>query len=178
LKQVKIQGEDFYLVNFTEDHISTEYLRWLKDKEVNKYLLKPHQNISFEEASEYCNKMIKSKKDIFLAILEKGTSLHIGNVRLGPIDWNLKHCKFSMMIGNKEFHGKGLGTKIVRSSIDFVFSELKLSRFYLDVLEENKAAIRTYEKNGLIVEKMLKNKFKQKEKLVNALLMSVKNELK
>lgn len=176
MKEVKIEGEDFYLVDFTEDHISNEYLSWLKDEKVNEYLLKPRLDITLEEASEYCFEMIESKRDIFLAILEKNTLLHIGNVRLGPIDWRLKHCKFSMMIGNKKFHGRGLGTRIVKSCIGFVFSELKLSKFYLDVLQQNIAAIRTYEKNGLVIERVLKDQFKQNGKPTNALLMSLINE--
>ena len=60
MKEVKIEGEDFYLVDFTEDHISNEYLSWLKDEKVNDYLLKPRLDITLEEASEYCFEMIES----------------------------------------------------------------------------------------------------------------------
>ena len=81
-----------------------------------------------------------------------------------------------MMIGNKKFHGRGLGTRIVKSCIGFVFSELKLSKFYLDVLQQNIAAIRTYEKNGLVIERVFKDQFKQNGKPTNALLMSLINE--
>jgi [ribosomal protein S5]-alanine N-acetyltransferase len=152
----KINGDGFVLVPFNLNMITDEYLSWLKTDAVNKYLLKPNKEIQRADALTYCKELIESKNNLFFAINILPDNKHIGNVRLGPIDHISKVCKYSMMIGNTDYHGKGLGTKIVSACISFVFDKMKMRKFYLDVISGNIAAIRTYEKNGLIEEGLLK----------------------
>ena len=156
-RNVFLDGGNFRLTSFTHEFVTTKYLSWLHDYKTNKYLVKAGLKTSLSEAKEYCEFLIKSPQDIFLAIVIKENNLHVGNVRLGPIDFDSKLCKFSMMIGDSNFHGKGLGTSIVQLCIDFAFKDLKVNKFYLDVVSENKPAVRIYEKCGMIEEGLLKN---------------------
>ena len=52
--------------------------------------------------------MIDSNFDYFFAIFVKKNSKHIGNVRLGPIDFKAMKSNFGILIGNKNFHGIGM----------------------------------------------------------------------
>ena len=154
-RNVCIESSIFYLRHFDLNFVGDEYLGWLKDEEVNRYLLKADQDITIEEARRYCTELVESDHDIFLAIILKENERYIGNVRIGPIDFESRVCKFSMMIGDKDVYGRGLGTEIVEKCIDYCFEQLNMRKFCLDVIEENKAAVRIYEKNGLITEGVL-----------------------
>ena len=156
-KNIFLDGGNFRLAPFTQKFVTTKYLSWLHDHKINKYLVKAGHKTSLSEAKDYCDYLIQSPHDIFLAIVINENNLHVGNVRLGPIDFDSKLCKFSMMIGDSNFHGKGLGTAIVQLCIDFAFKNLMLNKFYLDVVSENEPAIRVYEKCGMIEEGFLKN---------------------
>ena len=156
-ENIIIKGDFFTLIPFSQEFVTTKYLSWLHDYKINKYLVKAGHKTSLSEAKEYCEYLIQSPQDIFLAIVINENNLHVGNVRLGPIDFDSKLCKFSMMIGDSNFHGKGLGTSIVQLCIDFAFKDLNMNKFYLDVVSENEPAVRVYQKCGMIEEGFLKN---------------------
>jgi len=98
---------------------------------------------------------MNSKNDYLFAIVMKDNNKHIGNVRLGPIDAHSRTCRFGFMIGDSDYHGRGIGTAIVRLCVDFCFSKLNIHKIHLGVWDYNKPAIRVYEKNDFITEKIL-----------------------
>ena len=143
---------------------------------MNRYLLKPNHAITFQEAKRFCGEMINSEHDMLFAIILKNGKKHIGNVRLGPIDFESKNIKLAIMIGDSRFHNLGIGTEIVKRCSDFCFYKLGMRKLFLEVIDENKAAIRIYEKNGFQTEGLLKNHFLCNGKPVNILIMSLFNE--
>lgn len=153
---VVINGSNFYLKNFDLSLVREEYLGWLRNKKINKYLINAGQDISLEQIKEYCLNLLSSCNNIFLGLFIKDENHHIGNVRLGPMDIKSKVCQFSMMIGDPRYHGIGLGTEIVSVCIQYCFRDLGMQKFFLEVIDDNKAAIRIYEKNGLTTEGLLK----------------------
>ena len=64
---IEINGNGFKLVPFNLDMVNENYLSWLKDDAVNKYLLKPNKDITKEEAFEYSKDLIESNNNYFLA---------------------------------------------------------------------------------------------------------------
>lgn len=152
-----IHGSIFTLESFSDKMITEEYLSWLKDEEVNRYLLKPEKTITMDQARYYCKELMQSNNNYFLAIIVNDINKHIGNVRLGPVDYEGRICRFSIMIGDKNYHGKGIASEIVALCIEYAFETLKMHKFCVDVIEDNKAAIRTYEKNNMVTEGILKD---------------------
>ena len=53
-----------------------------------------------------------------------------------------------MLIGDKNYWGKGIGTEALNLLVDWAFRNLEISKIDLGVLRDNKAAIRVYEKAG------------------------------
>jgi len=154
---VKINGKRISLVTFNYQYITDEYLSWLKDERVNRYLLKPNQEITLDEATKYCEALMNSNDNHFFAILTNSEKRHIGNVRLGPVKEDGRRCQFSMMIGNTDYHGLGIGTEVVSLGAAYCFDTLNVHKVFLDVITENLPAIRIYEKNGFITEGLLKD---------------------
>tara|TARA_A100001011_G_scaffold392919_1_gene481560 strand:- start:132 stop:704 length:573 start_codon:yes stop_codon:yes gene_type:complete len=175
-KNIIIKGDFFTLTPFSLEFVTARYLSWLHDKKINKYLAKAGHETSLSKAKEYCDYLIQSPLDIFLAIVLNENNLHVGNVRLGPMDFDSQLCKFSMMIGDSNFHGKGLGTSILELCIDFVFNDLQMNKFYLDVVSENKPALRVYEKCGMIEEGFLKNHLRIGENAYDLKILSLFNK--
>jgi RimJ/RimL family protein N-acetyltransferase len=172
---IKIIRERFELVPFSINFVTDNYINWLRNENINKYLVKPDEKITKDSVLEYCNNLINSKNDIFLAIITRPEGKHIGNVRLGPIYILSKVCKFSIMIGDESYHSKGYGTEIVRACIEYVFNNLQMQKFYLDVVSDNEAAVRMYEKNKMHQEGYLKNHIFLKNKFYDLKIMSIFN---
>ena len=66
------------------DHLSNDYVDWLNDKEVNKYL-ETGNNYTLDKLENFLIEV--EKKDIyFWAIHLKENDTHIGNIKIDPIN--------------------------------------------------------------------------------------------
>ncbi|MFH1937110.1 MAG: GNAT family protein, partial [Bacteroidota bacterium] len=54
----------------------------------------------------------------------------------------------ALVIGNKEYWGKGVGTEAINLATNYVFDVLKLREANLGVVADHKVAIKLYEKCG------------------------------
>jgi len=147
LKGKKIEGDRIYLRVLDEEKDATEeYCDWLNDPDVNKYLETKEATIS--ELMQYIKDKNNDPNSLFLGVFLKKDSKHIGNIKLEPIDFDDKKATLGILIGNKEYWGRGLGTEATKLLIEYAFNTLDLIEVNLGVISENKAAIRVYEKVG------------------------------
>jgi RimJ/RimL family protein N-acetyltransferase len=89
---------------------------------------------------------------VILAIVEKKSGQHIGNMKLGPIDWVHRRAVFGILIGEKKFWGRGIGQEVTRLAVEYAFVRLNLNRVSLGVFAEHEPAVHCYEKIGFRVE--------------------------
>ena len=143
----KLEGKKIYLEPFTNSHVSNKYLNWMKDRQITRFIQRSSNNITLEDLYTFANFMIKSDCDYFFAIIEKNEQLHIGNVRLGPINFKLGKSNFGILIGDKNFHGLGIAQEALELLKDFGFNFLKLKKIQIYCVKENNAAMRIYEKS-------------------------------
>jgi len=141
-----IIGERVYLRKLTSDDASERYANWLNDPTVNKYL--ETRSATVKSVREYIEEKSADHNVLFMGIFDKATDLHIGNVKLEPIDLKKKMTVFGIMIGDKNFWGKGLGTEATRLISDYALHELKLDEVELGVIIDNVGACKAYERAG------------------------------
>lgn len=177
--QIKtIQGSTILLKPFSKEFVSRDYLNWMNDTETTKFIQKAKNNTSIDELYSFANEMINSEKDYFFAIVLKKNLLHIGNVRLGPIDFNLMKSNFGIMIGNKEFRGSGVGVEVLELIKDFSFNYLKLEQLIFPVVEAYTAAMRLYEKTGFTLNNKVKKSLNKNGKSWKLVEWSMNNPFK
>ena len=64
---ISISGQRFALQSFSMGLVTPEYLGWLKDKQINRYLINAQDNITLEDAGQYCQRLANSKNDLFFS---------------------------------------------------------------------------------------------------------------
>lgn len=175
LSTVELIGSKISLIPFNESYITETYVSWLNDKEMSTIILSAETTTTLEECKEYATEMIQSNNNHFFAMVAHDTNEHIGNFRLGPHDRHNNRIQLGMMIGNKEYWGKGIGTEVVRLGLEFAFRNLKVHKVFLDVREDNRGAIKIYEKNGFFHEGILKEHVFKNERYYDLVLMSAIN---
>ncbi|GIN86010.1 hypothetical protein J6TS2_23960 [Heyndrickxia sporothermodurans] len=104
-----------------------------------------------EEEIHAFENIFKSKEYIFFTIYENDTQRPIGNTFLSDIDYKNRTAEFNIVIGEKEFRGKGYGTEAALLVLDYALNIVGLHNLFLKVFEFNKSAIRAYEKAGFII---------------------------
>jgi [ribosomal protein S5]-alanine N-acetyltransferase len=132
--------------------LNERYLSWLNDPAVTRYTETGIFPSTAEDLDNYYRSVSGSKSDVMLAVVDKKSGRHIGNVKLGPIHWVHRRATFGILIGEKEFWGKGVGLDATRLMVEYGFQRLNLHRIDLGVFAEHEAAVRWYEQAGFKVE--------------------------
>jgi RimJ/RimL family protein N-acetyltransferase len=143
-------GPRIALHPFAERFITEEYLAWLRDAEVTRFIVKAGLDVTLPDVRAFCHRLIESPDDFFFAIVHDGR--HIGNARLGPIDWSTGISGYGILIGDRSFHNRGFGAEVIELVSSFAFNELKLRALRFPVVEEHAAAMRLYRKCGFAEE--------------------------
>jgi RimJ/RimL family protein N-acetyltransferase len=152
LKAFFVSGKMVCLRPLEEADLNERYLGWLNDPDVNRYLesgIFPYTN---NELNKFYEQSIGSRDQVILAVVEKRTDEHIGNVKLGPINWVHRKAVFGILIGEKRFWGMGMATEATRLAVEYAFFRLNLRRIELGVHAEHESAVRVYEKVGFKTE--------------------------
>ena len=161
-KKIKIEGCRIYLEVLDEEKATQEYCDWLNDPEVNKYL--ETKEATIDELKQYIKDKNEDPNCLFLGIFLKENNKHIGNIKLEPIKFDDMRATMGILIGGKDYWGKGMGTEATKLLVDYAFNILDIREVNLGVISENKTAIRVYEKVG----------FKYENKTLDSVVMSIK----
>jgi ribosomal-protein-alanine N-acetyltransferase len=150
------EGSLVFLRPLERADLNERYLSWLNDPEVTHYMETGIFPSTAEDLENYYRGVTGSKNDVILAVVDKKSENHIGNVKLGPIHWIHRRATLGILIGEKEFWGKSAGLEVTRLMVEYGFYRLNLHRIDLGVFAEHGAAVRCYEKAGFKVEGRLR----------------------
>lgn len=146
MKAKTLTSKRLVLNRLTTEHISPEYVAWLNDNEVNKYL-ETRGGYSLEKLKDF---LIEQEKNniLFWAIHLKETNEHIGNIKIDPINALDASGEYGILMGEKKHWGKGYAKEASRLVIDYCFAEIGLKQITLGVISNNKNAVKIYRQMG------------------------------
>lgn len=125
------------------------FIRWLNDPEVRQFLVL-HEPLSRAKEERWFEEQLSRATELILAIeVCAGEEwVHIGNIGLHRIDLKNRTAVLGIVIGEKDFWGKGYGREAIRVLLRYAFFELGLNRVELEVFAFNTRALRCYEAVG------------------------------
>jgi len=138
------------LRSVTEADVSLRYLGWLQDERINQYLETRWTEQNLDSIRAYVRSQIAAVDSALLAIEFDG--IHIGNLKIGPINEHHKCADISYFIGDQAYWGRGLATAAIRRAVAYGFEDLNLHRMQAGVYAGNIASIRALEKSGFLRE--------------------------
>ena len=123
------------------EHLNnSNWLKWLSDSEVTKYQTLGYFPQNKSRQLDYLQSKLISDKDVLFAIealLPNNEHAHIGNVGLHDIDFIHSRCILGIIIGEKEYRGKGLGKHSWEFITNHAFNMLNLHKIYAYIFEDN-----------------------------------------
>ncbi|MCA5004083.1 GNAT family N-acetyltransferase [Sphingobacterium bovistauri] len=135
------------LVPISLDFCTQQYVSWLNDPEVYRYL-ETRGNYTLVELKEYLSSVIQGNV-LMWAIVTKDSKRHIGNIKIDPINKLHGLAEYGILMGEKEEWGKGYAKEASQSVIDYCFGEnLNLRKITLGVVKDNEVAVKLYENLG------------------------------
>lgn len=93
----------------------------------------------------------------FFAICLLENDEHIGNIKLGSINWLHRHADISLFIGDNKYWGQGLATEAINIVTEFSFEELNLNKVKAGCYAGNVGSAMAFEKCSFKQEGVLRN---------------------
>jgi len=152
--------------------------QWVNDPEITNTLsdvfLYPH---SKNESETFLNMIMEGKSSTkSFVIAEKDSLEYIGQIDLFKLDWKNRFALLAIVIGRKEYHGKGYGSEAIRVLQKFAFEELNLNRIELDVYDYNVRAYKCYLKCGFKEEGRMRQKLFRNGRFRDVIKMAILKE--
>ena len=147
-----LQGSRVLLRPLTISDLSGPYARWLNDYEVTRFLETGAFPTTKQSLERYFHQVAQQPDNVLLAIIERATSTHIGNIKLGPIHSIHRRADLGILVGEKRVWGRGYGGEAIELMLAYGFDRLNLHKITLRVYANHHAAVKLYQKLGFIIE--------------------------
>ena len=153
---MKLIGKKIYLRPIALEDASEEYVSWLNDTDVNQYLESRFVLATIENVKKFIEATLQSDSNYFFAIIDNATNKHIGNIKIGTISNIHKRGDIGILIGNKNFWGKGIASEAIELLTEFSFNELNLNKVLAGCYANNIGSYKAFIKCGFQEEGLLK----------------------
>jgi len=175
MKYKVIEGQNIFLRPIQLSDSSGPYLNWLNDPEVNQYLESRFVSWTTEMLSSYIANLVNNNELLF-AICSMESKKHIGNVKLGPINWNHRFADIGIMIGDKDQWGKGRASEAIREICRYGFDELELNKITAGCYGDNQGSVKAFSRVGFQQEGILRKKFLSSAGFQDHILLGILND--
>ena len=136
--------------------LNATYLGWLNDSAVNRYLETRFLPQTHESLESYWQAHRDDPASPWFAICLIVDGRHIGNIKLGPINWLHRRADLSLFIGDRSCWGQGYASEAIALVRDWSFRELDLQKLNAGVYAGNIGSRRAFEKCGFELEGTLR----------------------
>ena len=147
--------------------------KWANDQEVTNYMITGLKPSIKDNMVDLYERTRNSGEEVVFSIVEKENDGLIGLVGLYRIDTQIRSAEFRIIIGEKEYWGKGIGTECCKKIIDYGFESLNLNKVWLGVNEENVGGMKSYRKAGFSIEGILKDEVYRNGRYYGVVRMSI-----
>lgn len=149
MKAPVIPTERFILRPFKESDAQLWQI-WDVDIEVQSYLPEPlNKEQDIREQYKFIRECEEEEDGLYWSI-ESKEGITIGTVALTAINEHHKLAELGIVIGNKDYWGKGVATEVIGTVIDHAFSSLTIERVSAEIESANIAIAKVLEKVGFL----------------------------
>lgn len=150
-------------------------VEFINDEEVKKLM---DSNIPFPMTKWQEEEWVRSRKantdfTYDFAIEDLKTGKYIGGCSINECDVKNRTCVVGIMIGDKEYWGKGYGSDALKVLIKFIFEEVNMNKIKLNVFSFNNRAIACYKKVGFKEEGILKKEIYRNGRYHDEIIMAM-----
>ena len=151
-------GDRIYLRVLEESDITEENIDWINDGEATQFLeMTGAFPGTIDSMKQWLQRYTNNPNNIAFAIVDKETDRHIGNITLKDINWIHRSAILPILLGAREFWGKGIGTEAESLVIDYAFSRLGLRKMIHTPIATNIGSVRMAEKLGFQLEGVMRD---------------------
>jgi len=142
---------------------------WMNDPDVTQFVAQRFP-MFLEDEKEWVREARKNKENSLRFAIETLDGTYIGNTGLHP-RWTDGTADFGIMIGEKDYWGKGYGADVIMTLLEYAFYSLNLRKISLTVFATNPRAHKCYQKCGFEDEGCKRQQYYVNGKYVDEIIM-------
>ena len=156
---MKLSGKNYFIASVQKENINNQYISWLNDKEVNKFLEIRHEKQNLASVLRYIKSFQNNQSKVLWGIFYSKMNTMIGTVNIYNINCNHETADISIMIGNKNHWGTSAAEEALILVIEYAFKKLQLRKLIASTYAINIGINFTLKKIGFSIEgKLIKNR--------------------
>lgn len=141
-----------YYRTLTAQDAEGNYQHWLHNPVVNQYLEVRHNPPTLDELKQFITQNNASADNLLLGIFLSEHHQHIGNIKIGPIDWRHQRAIIGLLIGEPSCWNKGYASETIQVMTQYCIEHLKLNRVMAGCYQANIGSYRAFKKAGYVEE--------------------------
>lgn len=154
-----VKGATVYLRLVTLEDCTSRYLNWLRDPDVNKLIETRWTPQTLETIKRYVSEVQDGENNFLFAICRNDDDLHLGNIKVGPINRYHGYADVSYFLGEKKYWGRGIASEAIGLAVRFAFETLSLRALFAGVAESNIGSCKALLHNGFALAGTFKERF-------------------
>jgi RimJ/RimL family protein N-acetyltransferase len=131
-----------------------------------------HRHFTTQQVTEALIAWADRDDRIDMAVIDRATGAHTGEVVLNELDTDNLSCDFRIALTSAHT-GRGLGTEATRLMLGHAFDTVGLHRVQLDVYAFNPRARHVYEQIGFVYEGTKRHALRWQDEWIDAYLMAM-----
>lgn len=156
---MRIDAKRIYLRALSVDDCSEEYVAWLSDPEVNRYLETRHAAHDAASVREFVARIAASDVEFLFGIFLHADDRHVGNIKVGPVRREHGLADVSLLLGARDVWGKGIATEAIEAVSRYAFAVLGIAKLSASMYAPNEGSRRAFLKAGFRDEGMRRAHF-------------------
>lgn len=170
---MKLTSKNVYLRSLEAEDCN-EFYHWSQDREVTQYSLSAYAYPqSKSKITQWLSNINDTNKTVTFGICCTKTEQLIGYTGIASIS-ALNRCgEYFILIGDKTYWGKGIGTDVTKLITNYGFETLGLHRIELTAFSNNSAASNAYKRAGYTHEGTMRQAGYRNGQFIDKVMMSV-----
>jgi RimJ/RimL family protein N-acetyltransferase len=172
----KPEGGRLLLRALTLADAGEAYVRWMNDPRVTANLEARFHPQDAASVRAYVASFDGDTRNFPFAMVVKANGRHIGNIKLGNIDWNHLSGDIGLVIGETDCWGQGYATEAISVLTRWGFGTLGLAKIIAGFYAANGGSIAAFRKAGYVEEGRLKDQYVVPGGRTDGVLMGIRRE--
>jgi RimJ/RimL family protein N-acetyltransferase len=152
----RLISKRLYYKTLKVDDVSDAYVAWMNDREINKFLESRFLNHTRKSISNFVHEAENNPFVDLFGIYDRTTNVHIGNIKVDYTNRCHNRGDIGLIIGEKNFWGKGLATEAIREITLYGFNDIGLDKISAGCFESNIGSLKAFKNVGYVVEGVLR----------------------
>jgi RimJ/RimL family protein N-acetyltransferase len=150
---------EFDFKELSPEDVLEEWQEWFNSDHTQEYT-RSGRKIKIAELKDSIERGKKQGNLLTFGIRDVQKDQIFGTAKLGPIDHFHGLADFAIFIGDKNYLGKGLSSRLIELGCAMAFEKYEVRKLHSGILERNTASLKAYTRAGWIAEGVLRSHYK------------------